>query len=71
MSPLHRDPRAFGRKPAPPVHRVPCAILAGGMACLVAMIGLTFTDAKPAAPFLVGLLGFVLILTAILSLTED
>ena len=53
------------------VRRVPCAMLAAGLAFIVAAIGLTFVDPKPAAPFLVGLAGFVLILTAILCLGKD
>jgi len=58
----HRDPS---------VRRIPCAILAAGIACLIAALGLTFTDAKPAAPALVGTVAFALILTAILSLSGE
>lgn len=67
-------PRAFGRKPVaspPSVRRVPCALLAAGIAAMIAALGLTLTDAHPGAPFLVGLLAFALILTAILSLKEE
>jgi len=56
---------------APPsVHRVPFALLAAAFACFIAMLGLTFVDGYEAAPALVGGLGFILLLTAILSLRD-
>ena len=52
------------------VRRIPCALLALGLALVALSIGLTFFDCRPAAPFVAGLAGFGLILTAILSLED-
>lgn len=69
------DPRDFGRKPPRRdygVRIIPCIILALGLILGAAALGLTFIDnVRPAAPFLIGLVSFTLILTAILSLGHE
>ena len=54
----------------PSVRRVPCTLLASGLALVALSLALTLFDVRPAAPFLAGLSGFALILTAILSLED-